>query len=443
MGDPTIVLPPHDENAEATLIATMMADWSCTPRIRAIVKGTDFWEMRWRWMFEAIVAIPQPDPNMIEAELARMNVLDECGGAGCTARLLSEVWPSLAFESVAQTVKDYAVRRQMVDAAQQILRLGYDTRRPVAKVVECAHAAMRGVSGARADTMMAQNGEVAAGFAAAVERAVEAGGALPGIKTGVPWGGTDVRLDDMTLGWERGDLIVIAGRPGAGKTAFMLNSIYQAAIRDRKRVGVFSLEMRSERLYNRLVAVDTGIDSRRIRRGALNEDELARVTRSASAMGEADIVWKHVGGLTPSRMIACVEREASRAPFDLVVTDYLQLMEGDGGTETRSREIDVIGGELKALASADDGGFDVPVMVGSQLNRASTQTRSPGLEHMREGAIENPADKVVILNVPDENVPNLIDVILRKNRDGETGVIKCYFDRPTMRFKPAEVRRLS
>lgn len=435
-------IPPHDEQAEAGVLVTILADWSTIPRVRAYLTAEDFYDLSYQAIYSAILDCAEPDPNVITAHLEASGRLDEAGGLGWFGKVNQFGDPAIGVESLAKIVKDYAMRRSMIVAAQNILRMASDAKTPVERAVECAQQEVRAINVTRSDTTMESNQAVTDRALSDLERALELGGRIPGIRTGIPWGSnSETQFDQWTGGWERGDLIVFAGRPGSGKTSAMMNSIYQAAIKDHLRVGMFSLEMKSARLMIRLASIHTGINGFNIRSGKLNDQDAQAVRYGMAQMYDASIAWKHVGDLTPSRMLACIEREAATRAFDLIVTDYLQLMEADGKNDNRSREIDTIGKELKAMASVDDGGFNVPIIVGSQMNRLATQAKTPGLEHMREGAIENPADKVIIFNVPDEDNPQLIDVMLRKNRDGATGTLNSYFDKTCFRFKAAEVRK--
>jgi replicative DNA helicase len=264
-----------------------------------------------------------------------------------------------------------------------------------------------------------------------------------GVVTGVASGFVD--LDRLTAGFQRSDLVIIAARPSMGKTSFVLNCVQHAAIEHQVGVGVFSLEMSKEALVQRLLCSEGLVDAQRLRRGALRDDDYPKLARAAGLLGTAPIWIDDSAALTPLAMRSKARRLKAEHDIGMIVVDYLQLMTGPSDIENRQQEISYISRSLKALAKE----LDVPVVALSQLSRAPEQRggehRRPQLSDLREsGAIEQDADVVCFIyrqefydgtvDKDGNSIEGLAELIVGKQRNGPTGMVKLYFKKEFTRF---------
>ena len=258
---------------------------------------------------------------------------------------------------------------------------------------------------------------------------------------GIPTGFHD--LDKLTAGMQRGDLVIVAARPGVGKTSLMLNLAYTAAMKYKQRVALFSLEMGNEQLVQRFVASETGIDSQRLRRGDLKEDEWGALTRVSMRMSDMQMFLDDSPSLTPLDLRVKARRVYQEHGLDMIILDYLQLMQGENsngrGMDNRVQEISYISRALKQIARE----LNVPLIAGSQLSRLVEQRadKRPMLSDLREsGSIEQDADIVMFIYRdevynPDTELKNIAEISIQKNRNGPTGKINLYFDNKLTSFK--------
>jgi replicative DNA helicase len=264
-----------------------------------------------------------------------------------------------------------------------------------------------------------------------------------GALTGVPSGFTE--LDEMTAGFQKSDLVILAARPSMGKTAFALNVVQHAAIEHNVRVAIFSLEMSKDQLVQRLLCSEGLVDAQRLRRGALRDEDYPKLARAAGLLSSAQIWIDDSAGLTPLAMRSKARRLKAEHDIGLIVIDYLQLMQGPQNIENRQQEISYISRSLKALAKE----LDIPVLALSQLSRAPEQRggehRRPLLSDLREsGAIEQDADVVCFIYRPEmyegpqdkdgNSLEGLAELNVGKQRNGPTGTVQLYFKKEYTRF---------
>jgi replicative DNA helicase len=262
---------------------------------------------------------------------------------------------------------------------------------------------------------------------------------------GIPTGFLD--LDKLLGGLQRSDLIIVAARPGVGKTSLMLNIALSAARRFHQRVAIFTLEMSNEQIVQRLVSAETGIDSQRLRLGDLHEDEWPLFVQATSALSDALIFVDDTPSISALQLRTKARRLHAEHGLDLIIIDYLQLMTGDQRTENRVQEISYLSRSLKGLARE----LHVPVLVASQLSRAVEQRsdKRPVLSDLREsGSIEQDADIVMFIyrdDVYDEDSErkNLAELIVAKHRNGPTGSVELYFQKNLTQFKNALKREVA
>ena len=424
-------MPPNSIEAERAVLGGLMLDASGWDRVADKVREEDFYRRDHQLVFRAIAAlIDANDPCDV---LTVTEWLDAHGDAKVEGGLayvgeLAESTPSAAnVAAYAEIVRERAVLREMIAAGSTIADRAYRTEgRPAVELIEEAEQLVYSIgdrrrSGAGPEAIR----DVLVGVMERIDELYQ----VKGHVTGVPTGFLD--LDRYTAGLQRGDLIVVAGRPSMGKTALALNIVESAAIRTKLAVVVFSMEMSSEQLTMRFLSALGGIDAHRIRTGKLEDADWPRLTSAMAMLNESRIFLDDSANLTPTELRARCRRLKREHDIGFVVIDYLQLMHVPGTSENRATEISEISRSLKALARE----LEVPVIALSQLNRSleSRANRRPMLSDLREsGAIEQDAD--VILFIYRDEVYNedstergKAEIIVGKQRNGPTGTVTLTF----------------
>ena len=373
------VLPPHSAEAEEAVLGSLLIDPAATPRISTFLKPEDFYIVKNGWIYQAILAMGEKaDLLTVSAELARNNLFEEAGGESYLAQLTISVPTALNVETYAHLVENFALRRRMLNAASEIAKMAYDQTLPVDQVVEKSEATVFGVTDQRASGQMAPIRKVVDEFFTHIEYLHDHKDEPLGIPTGYP------DLDKLTGGLQKGDLIIIAARPGVGKTSLMNNIGYYAAFKHRQRVAIFTLEMGNEQLVQRFVASETGIDSQRLRVGDLRDEEWGSLTKVCMQMSDLYIFLDDTPSLSPLDLRVKSRRIYQEYGLDLIIVDYLQLMQGESGgrNDNRVQEISYISRSLKSIARE----LKVPLIAGSQLSRLVEQRsdKRPMLSDLRE-----------------------------------------------------------
>ena len=430
------VLPPHSAEAEEAVLGSLLIDPAATPRISTFLKAEDFYIVKNGWIYQAILAMGEKaDLLTISAELARNNLFEEAGGESYLAQLTISVPTALNVETYAHLVENFALRRRMLNAASEIAKMAYDQTLPVDQVVEKSEATVFGVTDQRASGQMAPIRKVVDEFFTHIEYLHDHKDEPLGIPTGYP------DLDKLTGGLQKGDLIIIAARPGVGKTSLMNNIGYYAAFKHRQRVAIFTLEMGNEQLVQRFVASETGIDSQRLRVGDLRDEEWGSLTKVCMQMSDLYIFLDDTPSLSPLDLRVKSRRIYQEYGLDLIIVDYLQLMQGESGgrNDNRVQEISYISRSLKSIARE----LKVPLIAGSQLSRLVEQRsdKRPMLSDLREsGSIEQDSDIVMFIYRdevynPDTEFKNIAEISVAKNRNGPTGKANLFFDKHLTSFK--------
>lgn len=430
------VLPPHSVEAEEAVLGSLLIDPSATPRIMAFLKAADFFIVKNGWIYQAILTVgDKADLLTVSAELARNNLFEEIGGETYLAQLTTSVPTALNVEAYAHLVENFALRRRMIHAASDIARLAYDQTIEVDQVIQKSEATVFGVTDTRASGQMSPIRKVVDVFYERIEFLHDHQDEPLGIPTGYP------DIDKMTGGLQKGDLIIIAARPGVGKTSLMNNIGYQAAFKHRQRVAIFTLEMSNEQLVQRFVASETGIDSQRLRVGDLSGDEWGMITKVCMQMSDLYIFLDDTPSLSPLDLRVKSRRIYQEFGLDLIIVDYLQLMQGEGNmrSDNRVQEISYISRALKSIARE----LKVPLIAGSQLSRLVEQRsdKRPMLSDLREsGSIEQDSDIVMFIYRdeiynPDTEHKNIAEINVAKNRNGPTGKASLFFDKHLTSFR--------
>jgi len=435
-------LPPHNTEAEENVIGSLLIDGTAIYGTATILQPEDFYYEQNRWIYKACLELYQRneaiDQITVAQELASRGKLEACGGAAYLSHLISIVPTSLHIEHYAQIAYRLSVMRNLITAAHQIESIGYEAGADVDDSLNKAENALfrlRHGQGPRDLIHIRQVLDRYFETTADMEEKGYAGGAIPQVLSGF------AGLDEFLGGLQRSDLIIIAGRPSMGKTSLALSIARNAAVKQEACVALFSLEMAREPLVLRLLASEAGVDSRRVRLGFHTEAEEMRIMDATGALSEAPIYIDDSALLRIVEMRSKARRLHFERGIDLIIVDYLQLMQGDSRGENRVQEISYISRSLKALARE----LNVPVIAVSQLSRAVEWRAShrPQLSDLREsGSIEQDADVVTFIyrddyyhtreewerEYPDKDYPEgIADVIIAKHRNGPTGEIKLHF----------------
>jgi len=439
---------PWSEEAEISVLSAMLIDGDAVARAIEMVGDGSFYREANRRMFRAMVRLYSRgeviDVVTLSDELKSAGELEGAGGMAYLATLVDAVPTSANIEYHCRILRDKAILRQLIESATDIVRDAYDA--PAGEVDDTLDRAEQRIF------QIAQSSQ-RQGFVWIKEilwptfERIEELQSSPGSVTGVASGFPD--LDNFTAGFQKGDLIIVAGRPSMGKTALAMNFAQHAAIDREVPVAVFSLEMSKESLVQRLLCAEGRVDAGRLRRGRLQDDEYARLATAAGHLNTAPIWIDDTPAITALELRAKARRLASEVDLGLIIVDYLQLMSGPSNVENRQQEISAISRAIKAVAKE----LNVPVVALSQLSRGPEQRtdKRPVLADLREsGAIEQDADLVMFVYreevyrrpgdaVADsgESIEGKTELIIGKQRNGPTGTIDLYFHKNYTLFESA------
>ena len=439
--EPTIEpqLVPHNREAEEAVLGSILINPEAYYDVAEFLDSNDFYIHRHRWIwnaFKRLIESREPiDFLTVTTELEQQNQLAEVGGSAYLTALMSNVPSALHAVAYGRIIEATAVRRRMLDAANLIAKLAYDEETGLEAVMDDAEKAVFGVSEKRMTRDLAPIDEVLSDFYDHISDLA----ARPDDIHGVPTGFID--LDRLLTGLQPSDLIIVAGRPGMGKTGFALSLAKNAAQTHKKHVAIFSLEMGNDQLVQRLISQETGIDSQRLRTGKLEENEWSLFTNAIEKLGNTRVFLDDTPGITPLQLRTKCRRLHLEYGLDLIIIDYLQLMSGDTRNDNRVQEVSYISRQLKILARE----INVPVLAAAQLSRAVEQRadKKPVLSDLREsGSLEQDADIVMFIYRPEvyEEDPakqNIAEVIVAKHRNGPVGSVQLIFRKNLAKFENA------
>ncbi|NLT42450.1 MAG: replicative DNA helicase [Anaerolineae bacterium] len=436
-------LPPQNVAAEQSVLGSILIDPDAIIRIAPFLRPDDFYREAHGRVYSAMLALHErrepSDFVTLSDELERQGELESVGGAAYLTTLLNSVPTAIHVEHYAHIVERNSILRRLIDVASQIAGLAYDSEDADAdQAVDRAEQLLFAISERRLSRELTPIQEVLRAYFERIGYLY----AHQGEMIGVPSGFT--KLDRILGGMQRSDLLILAARPGVGKTSLMLGLAATAARRYRQRVAIFSLEMSNEQIIQRLVSADSGIDSQRLRTGSITAEEYARLDHTRNNLSGLPVFLDDTPAMTTAEFRTKCRRLAAEHGVDLIMVDYLQLMVGDRRGENRVQEISGISRALKQVARE----LNVPVLAASQLSRAveSRSDRRPILSDLREsGSIEQDADVVMFIyredmsNTESEN-PNLAELIVAKHRNGPTGTVPLYFKAEQAQFVEVELR---
>ncbi|UCB45909.1 MAG: replicative DNA helicase [Spirochaetota bacterium] len=435
-------LPPQNLEAERACLGSMLLDREAIEIAIDILKEDDFYSSQHKVIFNTILdlynrAVPV-DIITLNEHLKSNDELDKAGGVIYVSSLLDEVPTSANIEYYAKIIEQKSLLRKLIHAASDILSIGYNAERDAHEIVDEAEKLIFDVAERKEARGYFSMNEIIKSSITAIEKLYH----IDDFYTGIPSGFKE--FDDLTSGFQRSELIIVAARPSVGKTAFALNIAQNIGIRQKRNVAIFSLEMSKEALVQRMLCSEAKIDSQILRKGFLGESQWSPLTTAAGKLADANIFIDDTPGISDMQLRAKARRIQSRHGLDILIVDYLQLMDTSRRrNEGRTQEISEISRSLKALARE----LNIPVVAISQLSRA-VESRAGGkrpiLSDLREsGAIEQDADVVIFLyrdelyNPKSEN-KGIAEVIIQKQRNGPTGTRELRFFNTYTRFENLE-----
>lgn len=431
-------IPPHSLEAEESVIGGVLIDNEAFDRIGGLVTAVDFYVERHARIFAAMSSMSEQGMPMdvvtVAERVRQRGELEKVGGVAYLAELSERVPTAANIEHYARIIREKAVLRRLIRASTQIVEEAYQANVDTADFVDQAEQSIFeiaddsvGAALERVDTLIAES-------ISKIEMLIKREDAV----TGVPSGFGD--FDKLTAGFQPADLIIVAGRPSMGKTAFCLNIAAAAAQRAETGVAIFSLEMSKDQLVTRLLCAEAELNLAHVRVGNLKDRDYRNLALAAGSLGSAPIYVDDTAGLSVMELRAKARRlkRDPEARLGLVIVDYLQLMRG-GGEDSREQEISAISRALKALAKE----LNLPVVALSQLNRQAElrHDKRPLMADLREsGALEQDADLIAFIyrdefynhETPDQGIA---EIIIGKQRNGPTGTIKLMFDKEYARFR--------
>lgn len=430
-------VPPQQLEAEQSVLGGILIDNDGLPAALEILRGDEFYRDTHRMIFSAIQELferNEPIDLITMADfLQEKNQLESIGGATYLAQLVETVPSAANVGSYARIVNEKALLRRLIQASNEITAWCYGGGKTVEEILDYAESSIFAVTENRIRSSYSSLKEIVKKNIEAIERFQE----YREMVTGVPSHYTD--LDKLTAGFQPSDLIIIAGRPSMGKTAFALSIARNAAVQSGVPVGIFSLEMSKEQLSMRLLCAEARVDSQKTRTGFLSQQECAKMLNAAGSFMDVPIYIDDTASISVLELRAKARRMMADRGLGLVVVDYLQLMRGREGTERREQEISEISRSLKGLAKE----LNVPVIALSQLNRKveDRADKRPQMADLREsGAIEQDADVIAFLyrdevyntGTADKGVA---EIVIGKQRNGPTGVVKLAYISTYTRFE--------
>ncbi len=433
-------IPPQNLDAERSVLGAMLIEQEAIGRAVEVLTSESFYHEGHRRIFEAILALYErsaaADLVTVSEELTKRGQLDASGGSAYVHELLEGLPTAANVEFYAKIVREKALLRQLIASCSRIASQAYEPSGTVEELLDSAEQRIFDISQKRLGRGFAPLKDYIHSSIEQVEKLYHRKTHVTGVGTGF------TELDDMTSGFHPGDLVIIAARPGMGKTSLALSIAQHVAIRERGAVAIFSLEMPTEQVVLRLLCSEARVDLHRVRSGRLFDADWAHLTIAAGLLAEAPIYIDDSVPLTVLEMKAKMRRLYAELKTDLklVMVDYMQMMTGRSRAENRQQEIAEISRSLKAIAKE----LRIPMVVLSQLSRAPerrTDDARPQLADLREsGAIEQDADMVAFIYRDayynkESDKPGEAEIIIAKQRNGPTGTIKLAFVKEITRFE--------
>ena len=427
----TLRVPPQNIDAERALLGSIMLRPLGLNEIMDSIHQDSFYVEKHRHLYNTMLELARKNEPIdlvsVTAKLRESQLLDSVGGTGYLSELLGQVPTSTNIEHYAALVGRKSLLRNLISAGDEVAELGFNEALDIEEVLDAAEKRVMSVTGASGKAQKFESAkEVMPGLIERYMKVFENKGQVQGVPTGFR------DLDRILSGFQKSDLVIMAARPAVGKTSIALNFAKHAAVHHNVPVGIFSLEMSSESLMDRIVSSHAGVDSWKLKTGInLSEEELQRVIEAAGEISKAPIFIDDQAGNNILKMRSTARRLKSEYGLGLIIVDYLQLMSPTKNYDSMVNQVSEITRSLKLLARE----LDVPVIALSQLSRAvESRGGEPRLSDLRDsGSIEQDADIVMFIHSDDAYKPkdertNVKKIIVAKHRNGSTGELELYFD---------------
>ena len=438
MSETTGRVIPQNLEAEKSVLGAILIDENVISDLVTIVKPRDFYEPKHQAIFDAMLKLFEKsspiDLLTLTDQLKKTKDLAKIGGSAYLAELTNYVPTASHAEAYAKMVAQTATRRRLIKASTSITDLAYEEGTTVDELLGKAEKEIFSVSDSNSVGDLVSLEDILTDSFDRIEALHKNQGALRGVSTGYR------DLDNMTAGFQRSDLLILAARPAMGKTTFVTNFASNVATIANQPVFVFSLEMSKEQLVDRMLADASGVDSWKIRTGNLNDEDFSKLSEAMGEMAEAPIMIDDTPGLSILEMRTKARRAAHNRELGLIIVDYLQLMQASVRSKdgNRVQEVSEISRGLKLIARERN----VPVVALSQLSRTveNRNPKIPQLADLREsGSIEQDADIVMFIYreayyEPETERQNITDLIIAKHRNGPVGKVELYFHPERLRF---------
>ena len=418
---------PHSVEAEQSVIGSMLMDREAIISASEIITADDFYQHQYGVMFESMVELfnegKPVDLVTLQNRLKEKDVPPEVSSLEFVRDIMATVPTSVNVKSYANIVREKAVLRRLIRVNEEIANTCYAGKEKLEDILSHTEKAIFDLLQSRNSGEFVPIRQVALNVLEKIETASRSGGTVTGIPTGF------IDLDYKTSGMQPSDLVLLAARPSMGKTAFVLNLVDYIAVRKGLPCMVFSLEMSKEQLVNRMLAMESNVDSQKLRTGSLTDADWDAVVEGIGIIGNSKLIIDDTPGISITELRSKCRKMKLEYGLQMIIIDYLQLMTGSGKTsDNRQQEISEISRSLKALARE----MNAPVIALSQLSRAceTRQEHRPMLSDLREsGAIEQDADVVMFLYRDDyynkdTDKPNVAEVIIAKQRNGPIGTVE-------------------
>jgi replicative DNA helicase len=430
-------IPPHNAEAEAAVLGSVMIDPEAMYKIADVISAEGFYDSRYQMVFEAMMALydkRQPiDAVTLSHQLKKMKQLTEVGGAAELARLTNAVSTSANVVNYAKLVAETFLKRRMIEIAAEVAESSFDETKEANEVLESLEQKTFAVSQRHSTQSFVPIKDTLAESFERLDELQRSGNSMRGVPTGF------ADLDKVLAGLQPSNLIIFAARPGMGKTAFSLNMVQHMTVTAKKKVGFFSLEMSREELVDRLLIAQADIDAWRLKTGRLDQQDFLKLSDAMGVLADANIFIDDTPGLSIFEMRTKARRLKMEHDIDLIVVDYLQLAHGRT-KDNRVQEVAEISQGLKNIARE----LKIPVLALSQLSRAveSRGEKTPQLSDLREsGSIEQDADVVMFLYRKDDDIRESVSLKIAKHRNGALGDIDLYFRGERIKFYGLETQR--
>ena len=441
-------LVPNNIEAEQAVLGALLIDPDAIIKVAPILRPEDFYLEKHSWIYEAIFVLHERrepiDFLTVVSEMDRRSKLNDVGGASYITAIVNAVPTAIHVEHYAQLVERLSTQRRLISAAGEIAGIAYDGSEEIDATIDRAEEIIFGVAQRRMSRDMIPIRVAVDQFIDRLDYVQKHQGELLGVRTGF------VDLDKLLGGFQPSDLVIVAGRPGSGKTSFALSIMQTAASKFRKKIALFSLEMSAEQLVQRLVASMGNIDSQSLRLGTIGDEDYPKLVKATGDLSEMTIFIDDSAAITPLEIRAKARRLQSEHGLDMVIIDYLQLMTIRGRIENRVQEVSQMSRQLKELARE----LHIPVVALSQLSRAveAREDHRPQLADLREsGSIEQDADVVIFIyrektyfptlekwqqKHPHKDYPeNIAEIIVAKHRHGPIKDIQLFFAEDQAAFR--------